>query len=244
MTSEKILATLGKSQTPTGKAESDMANKIVTVIAEAAQVIKRVLLENEEKQYGLSPYLIGDLTKNYSACRGVIHAQQKAAKDKADELIGLLSKTEGLDPQGELDFDGENADDVPGQMTLSEGQGPEVEQVEQRGQFALLNTDPQYVREVILRHVADGAGRSEVLELCTSKLGLSKFEVETHWDDIVRDKLIKKASGGKHVLTDAGRQLIVAPIQEAAKVLFEAAADAIEKYVGEKPGSETPQEAN
>lgn len=193
-------------------------------IAEGAACLLDIIERNNTEALGISDKTIGRYLAAHNALFAIIHREEDRTKEKATLIRELRNQAKGRKEQGDL-FDANtklSKTDVPGQQLLEESEHKEELKAQTDAKpWSISKTSPELAKDHIVESLRAGDGKTKAIENAKAELGLSKFETEAYWDELIAaGRIVKK--GKSWIVTDVEPVATEEPIPElSAPVNYE-----------------------
>lgn len=185
-------------------------------IAEACACFLDIIERNNTEALGLKPVTIGRYTAAKNSLYAIIVREEDRIKERGTLARELKEVANGRKEQLLLDTPPAGAKDeglgeAGEQQDLFGGATPE--DAEQAKAWTVAGCTPRACKELLVKSVLDGDSRTRAIERAKSDLGLTKFEAEQYWDDLVREGLLAK-KGKKVEVREGALESLRAPEEQ------------------------------
>lgn len=161
-------------------------------IAEACACFLDIIERNNTEALGLKAVTVGRYTAAKNSLYAIIVREEERIKERGTLARELKEVANGRKEQLLLDSQTAANDDGLGDAAEQPGLfDPESDQEASKA-WTIQSGTPGACRELLIRSVLDGDSRTRAIERAKSELGLTKFEAEQHWDDLIREGLLTK----------------------------------------------------
>lgn len=161
-------------------------------IAEACACFLDIIERNNTEALGLKAVTVGRYTAAKNSLYAIIVREEERIKERGTLARELKEVANGRKEQLLLDSQTAANDDGLGDAAEQPGLfDPESDQEASKA-WTIQSGTPAACRELLIRSVLDGDSRTRAIERAKSELGLTKFEAEQHWDDLIREGLLTK----------------------------------------------------
>lgn len=199
-------------------------------IAEACACFLDIIERNNTEALGLKAVTVGRYTAAKNSLYAIIVREEERIRERGTLARELKEVANGRKEQLLLDSPAVATNDGLGeageQQDLFENATPE--DAEQAKAWTVASCTPRACKELLVKSVLDGDSRTRAIERAKADLGLTKFEAEQHWDDLVREGLITK-KGKRLEVRDGALDSLRAPEDkvQAARELVQEGLEAI-----------------